>query len=114
MALLNPLRLLLLGRLFIVFIIALIQSASRVAIAAVSPLESLKPAVVAVPLDLRTDLGIATLANMVSLTPGTTSLHVSQDRKTLYVHVLDNPGTDAVAQDIKGTFEGLIRRIEDV
>ncbi len=113
MALLNPLRLFLLGRLFIVFIIALIQSATRVAIAAVSPLEHLKPAVVAIPLDLRTDLGIATLANMVSLTPGTTSLHVSEDRKTLYVHVLDNPGSDAVAKDIKGTFEGLIRRIED-
>ena len=33
MALLNPMRLLLLGQLFVVFIIALIQSASRVAIA---------------------------------------------------------------------------------
>ena len=69
MALLNPLRLALLGQLFVVFIIALIQSASRVAIAALSPLESLKPAVVAVPLDLRTDLGIATLANLVLADP---------------------------------------------
>jgi len=95
-----------------VFLWALVTSASRVALAALSPLGRLQPAVVAVPIELRTDIGIATLANLVTLTPGTTSLHVSENRDTLYVHVLDAPAADAVIADIKNTFERLIRRIE--
>lgn len=59
--------------------------------------------IVAVPLDLRSDAGIAMLANLVTLTPGTTSLHVSDDRRRLYVHVLNL--SDDVVEQIKGGFE---------
>lgn len=59
--------------------------------------------IVAVPLALRSDAGIALLANMITLTPGTTSLHVSDDRRLLYVHVM-NLQDDTVAQ-IKSGFE---------
>ncbi len=110
--LLSPRRLWALAVLFATFLTELVKSASRVAIAVLSPRAALAPAVVAVPIDLRSDLGIATLANLVTLTPGTTSLHVSEKRDTLYVHVLDAPSADAVARDIKNTFERLIRRIE--
>jgi multisubunit Na+/H+ antiporter MnhE subunit len=55
---------------------------------------------------------ITTLANCVSLTPGTTSLHVSEDLSTLYVHVLDAPDPDAVVTSIKDTFETRIKEIE--
>jgi len=94
------------------FLWALVTSATRVALAALMPTGRLQPAVVAVPIELRTDLGIATLANLVTLTPGTTALHVSAARDTLYVHVLDAPTADAVITDIKSGFERLIRRIE--
>ena len=46
---------------------------------------------------------------MITLTPGTTSLHVSEDRTVLYVHVM-NLSDDSVAT-IKGGFE---RRVLDV
>jgi multicomponent Na+:H+ antiporter subunit E len=95
-----------------VFLWALVASASRVALAALMPTGRLQPAVVGVPIELRTDLGIATLANLVTLTPGTTALHVSENRDTLYVHVLDAPTAEAVIDDIKNGFERLIRRIE--
>ena len=52
------------------------------------------------------------LANLVSLTPGTTSLHVSDDRKILYVHCLDAPVVDEIVADIKDTFERRIAEIE--
>lgn len=110
--LLSPKRLWALAVLMVVFLAELVKSASRVAIAVLSPRASLRPSVVAVPINLRSDLGIATLANLVTLTPGTTSLHVSESRDTLYVHVLDAPSSDAVVHDIKNTFERLIRRIE--
>jgi len=64
--------------------------------------------IVAVPLALQSDAAISVLANMVTLTPGTTSLHVSDDRRFLYVHVM-NLADDTVAQ-IKDGFE---RRVKE-
>ncbi|WP_108663174.1 Na+/H+ antiporter subunit E [Acuticoccus kandeliae] len=69
-------------------------------------------AIVAVPLEITTDAGITTLANCVTLTPGTTSLHVSEDRRTLYVHVLDATSEEAVVDEIKTKFERRIKEIE--
>lgn len=60
-------------------------------------------AIVAVPLDVRTDAGIVLLANLITLTPGTTSLHVSDDRSCLYVHVMNM--NESVVEGIKNGFE---------
>lgn len=59
--------------------------------------------IITVPLDLRSDMGIAMLANLITLTPGTTSLHVSDDREWLYVHVMNL--SDDVVDQIKTGFE---------
>lgn len=69
-------------------------------------------AIIAVPLDLHTDLGIAVLANLVTLTPGTCSLHISDDRRTLYVHALNAASPEQAIASIKQTFESRIARIE--
>jgi multicomponent Na+:H+ antiporter subunit E len=95
-----------------VFIIELVKASVDVTVAVLSNKQKLKPAIVAVPLDLRTDMGITTLANIVSLTPGTTSLHISDDRKTLYVHVLDRESDEDVIRSIKETFETRVRAVE--
>ncbi|XYK82493.1 MAG: Na+/H+ antiporter subunit E [Labrenzia sp.] len=95
-----------------VFIIELVKASVDVTVAVLSNKQKLKPAIVAVPLDLRTDMGITTLANIVSLTPGTTSLHISDDRKTLYVHVLDRESDEDVIRSIKDTFETRVRAVE--
>lgn len=96
----------------VVFLIELVKASVSVARAVLSPKQSLSPAVVAVPLDLKTDFGIATLANLVSLTPGTTSMHVSDDRRTLYVHVLDRRSDEEVVREIKETFETRVQAVE--
>lgn len=95
-----------------VFFIELWLSSVAVAKAALSPRPHTASAIIAVPLDLRTDIGIAMLANLVTLTPGTCSLHVSDDRRTLYVHALDAADPDQVIRSIKQTFERAIARIE--
>lgn len=95
-----------------VFIIELVKASVDVTMAVLSDKKKLRPAIVAVPLDLRTDMGITTLANLVSLTPGTTSLHISDDRKTLYVHVLDRDSDEEVIRSIKQTFETRVRAVE--
>jgi multisubunit Na+/H+ antiporter MnhE subunit len=48
-----------------------------------------------IPVDARTDWGVALFAYLVSLTPGSTCLHVSDDRRSLYVHLLDAPDIPA-------------------
>ncbi|MFU8842592.1 MAG: Na+/H+ antiporter subunit E [Bacteroidales bacterium] len=52
----------------------------------ITPRHNMHPAIMAVPLDAKTDIEITLLANSITLTPGTTSLAVSHDRKTLYVY----------------------------
>jgi len=84
----------------------------RVAWAVVRPRAHLRPAIVAVPLDVRSDLAIQLLAATITLTPGTLSLDVSSDRRTLYVHVVDvGDGVEATVAAIKASFE---RRIKEM
>jgi len=91
-----------------VFFRELALSVHHVALAVLWPRRVQSSGIVAVPLSLHSDLAISTLANMITLTPGTTSLHVSDDRRLLYVHVMDL--SDDVIEQIKSGFE---RRIKE-
>lgn len=83
----------------------------RVAWDVVTPRHRMRPGVIAVPLEARTDVEITLLANMVSLTPGTLSLDVSDDRSVLYVHAMYVHDRDRLVQSIRGGFE---RRLMEV
>lgn len=64
----------------------LVVSSVRVAWVVLSPKAKMSPGIVAVPIRLKKDAAIFVLANSITLTPGTISLSVSQDKKTLFVH----------------------------
>ncbi|RMX08202.1 sodium:proton antiporter [Corticibacter populi] len=100
------------GRLAVIFLRELALSSWAVASAAFARKPRVAPAIIAVPLRLRSEMGIATLANLVSLTPGTTSLHVSDDRQTLYVHCLDGSDPAGLIAGIQRSFEDVILEIE--
>jgi multisubunit Na+/H+ antiporter MnhE subunit len=68
-------------------------------------------ALCAVPLDIRSPAGTVLFADMVTLTPGTTSLDVSADGRTLYVHVLDAPNREAAIAGMKSTLEARAREV---
>ncbi len=97
--------------LFLFFIRELILSSVRVAADVLTPKPNLHPAIIAVPLDCTEDLQITLLANLISLTPGTLSLDVSEDKKTLYVHAMYASDPEALKREIKENFE---RRILEV
>jgi len=61
--------------------------------------------IVAVPLDARTDAEITLLANLITLTPGSFSLDVSEDRKFLYVHSMFVEDPEDLRREIKNGFE---------
>lgn len=83
----------------------------RVAYDVLTPHDYMKPGIVAVPLDLHSDLQITLLATCVTLTPGTLSLHISDDRRTLYVHAMYVDDPALVVREIKEGFERRIREI---
>lgn len=71
----------------------------------------LKPGIVAIPLDVKSDIEITLLANMITLTPGTWSLDVTKDKRILYVHMMYIDDVEEAKQGIKQGFERRIREV---
>jgi len=92
--------------LFLVFLSELIQSGVRVAADVVRPRYHFNPGIIYIPLDVESDLGITVLANMITLTPGTLSLFVTNDRSQLCIHTMYIDESPAeVRASIKQGFE---------
>jgi multicomponent Na+:H+ antiporter subunit E len=89
----------------LLFLIELVLSAWRVAVLVMSPRMDLKPGIFAYPLRVNRDFEITLLANFITLTPGTLSVDVSDDRRILYVHAIDCSDPEKVRQDIATGFE---------
>jgi multicomponent Na+:H+ antiporter subunit E len=86
----------------------LVSANLRVAFDVLTPGFAMRPRIVAVPLDARTDAEITALSYLISLTPGSLSLDVSSDRRVLFVHAMYAQDADACRREIK---EGLERRL---
>lgn len=95
------------------FIKELIISNIRVTIEVLTPTHYMKPGVVAVPLTATSDLEITLLANLITMTPGTLSLEVSEDRKVLYIHAMyvNIEDLDSFRRKIKDEFETRILEV---
>lgn len=95
------------------FLYELVVSAVRVALVVLHPnLKSVvKPAIIAVPLSVKSDAEITLLANMITLTPGTLTVDVAADRSVLYVHALAMESDTALIADIANGFEARIKEV---
>lgn len=95
------------------FLFELVVSALRVSALVLRPdmKAALRPAIVAVPLSVRSDAEITLLASLITLTPGTLSVDVAEDRSVLYVHVLSLGNEAELIGGIKSGFE---RRIGEI
>ena len=91
--------------LLLLFIRELAKSVWAVAVAVMSPSMDVKPGIFAFSLTVDRDFEITLLANLITLTPGTLSVDVSDDRKTLYVHALDCSDPEAIRRSIADGFE---------
>lgn len=89
----------------LLFVYELILSAWKVAVMVLSRDMNLKPGIFAYPLKVDRDFEITLLANLITLTPGTLSVDVSDDRRILYVHAIDASDPDAARRDIAQGFE---------
>ncbi|MEM0910847.1 MAG: Na+/H+ antiporter subunit E [Pseudomonadota bacterium] len=84
----------------------------EVALLVIGPMSKIKPGFIAVPLDLDEYLPITVLTSTVTMTPGTVSAEISEDKKTLYVHVLNMPDDENEIIDlIKQRYEARVKEI---
>lgn len=104
-------RLRLIASLTVLFFRELALSAWKVAVLVTRPKMDLKPGIFAYPLTVQRDFEITLLANMITLTPGTLSVDVSEDRRFLYVHALDCADPEAAKRDIATGFEAKIMEV---
>jgi multicomponent Na+:H+ antiporter subunit E len=93
------------------FLYELIKANLQVAADVVTPKFYMEPGIIKFPLDAKTDLEITLLANVITLTPGTLSLDVSDDRKVLYIHAMYVHDRDEFIDSIKNGFEKRILKI---
>lgn len=75
------------------------------------PSSRLLPAFLTIPLELRDPYGQVLLASIVTLTPGTVSVLLSEDRKTLYVHALDTDDAAETIEHIRQRYEKPLREL---
>lgn len=74
-------------------------------------LDRLKPVFIQLPLSVTSDLAISLLANSITLTPGTVSARLSEDRRYLLIHALNEADPDTLIATIKQRYERPLQEI---
>ncbi len=89
----------------IYFLRELIIANVRVVGFTLGPKSRMRPGIIAVPVEPMPDAALTILANSVTLTPGTLTLDISDDRSTMFIHCMHVDDPDAVRAEIKNGFE---------
>ncbi len=92
-------------RYLLIFIKEVIKANFEVVKIVLSPQLKMTPGIIAYKMKVKTDAGITLLANSITLTPGTLSVDISEDRKTLYIHALHIEDAEALEQSIRHSLE---------
>lgn len=98
--------------LFLYFLWDLVVSSVQVAVTVLAPKDISEPRLVTIPLNVQSDWGVTLVANFISLTPGTLSVDVSGDRKTLLVHsLLAGESSDELRKDTRTGIEMRVLKV---
>lgn len=92
-----------------VFIWECIKANVDVAYRVIHPDLPINPGIVKVKTILKSDTGLTFLANSITLTPGTMSVDIDQERGFLYIHWID-----VKDKDVQKATEIIVQRFEDI
>jgi multicomponent Na+:H+ antiporter subunit E len=98
-------------RLAVFFLWELIISSFRVAWEVITPGDTSRAQIIEMPLDVESDIEILLVTNLISLTPGTLSLDVTADRKTLIIHAMFVDDPEQLVRDLKNGMERMVREV---
>lgn len=93
------------------FIYELTKANIQVAYDVMTPKFFMKPGIIRYPMNARSDFEINMLSTVISLTPGTLIMDISEDKTVLYIHVMYIKDKDKFIRQIKNGFE---RRLLEV
>ena len=96
---------------FFLFLRELVKANIDVAVRVLNPSLPIRPGIVEVTTGMKSQLGKLILANSITLTPGTLTLDVRDDR--MFIHWIDVQGqdSDSATKAIVGTFEGTLKEV---
>jgi multicomponent Na+:H+ antiporter subunit E len=83
------------------FVYELVTANVDVAYRVLAPSMPIDPDVVEVPLRVESDAAVTTIANSITLTPGTLTMDYDPDRNALYVHALATDDPESVLAPIR-------------
>jgi multicomponent K+:H+ antiporter subunit E len=89
----------------------IVTSNLEVARRVLGPEHAIRPRFVWVPLEIRDPHGIVALAGIITMTPGTLSAELSEDRRQLLVHAFNADDEAALIADIKTRYEAPLMEI---
>jgi multicomponent K+:H+ antiporter subunit E len=92
-------------RLAIIVLYDIVASALVVARQILGPEDRIRPGFVWVPLAIRDPHGVASLASIITMTPGTLSVDLSADRHQLLVHALHMEDSAELIASVKQRYE---------
>ena len=94
----------------VIFLWELVTANLDVAYRVLHPSLPIEPDVFEVPLRVQSDLAITTIANSITLTPGTLTMDYDAERNALYVHTIAGADRESIVSPIR-TWEGYALRI---
>lgn len=98
-------------RLLPLFLWDVVLANLKVAVVILNPFRAPRSCWILIPLDIENSYAIASLANMITLTPGTLSAKLTPDRLQLLVHVLDTDDPEGEVHTIKQRYELPLKEI---
>jgi multicomponent Na+:H+ antiporter subunit E len=101
-------------RYVLIFIKELTIANYQVAKLVLAPKLKIRPGFVAIPMDADTDFEVTTLANSITLTPGTITVHLPAERHVIVIHALDVEHPQAVRDSVKSSLEANILKFTRV
>ncbi|MBW7475398.1 Na+/H+ antiporter subunit E [Paenibacillus oenotherae] len=99
------------AKLLALFVKELFISSYAVILHIIRPRLAVRPGIFALETELESDWEITLLSCLICLTPGTLTLDVARDSRTLFIHAMDIGDAGLLSQQIKGSFEKAIMEV---
>ncbi len=98
---------------FVKFLWEMVKANVHVAYLVLHPNVPIKPGIVKIKTNLKKDAAITVLTNSITLTPGTLTVDVNEEKGEIYVHWIDVKTTDvdACTKEIGSRFESILAEV---
>jgi len=91
------------------YIIKLVQANLFIAYDIITPIMITKPAFLNIPVEIKSDFGLLLFSNLLSMTPGSLCVDLSEDKKEMKVHILYHESEEDMKNEIAKIQNRIIR-----